>query len=151
MLAGGKGARFEFQPRVGIGMDAERSAVDAEVAAQAHAVDDEPGVLDGRIKRERAPVEAGAALQEPFRQRIPAARHGHRVRRRKRRIGNLLDALPLLEPERPAAVQAERDGREAKRNNKYRSNDVFHGAIISFHRTEDKSANSDRADSAATP
>ena len=107
--AGGERTGGDFQLRPREGLDAANGfAVDGELRAQAHAVHDDPGVLDRLGERERAPVEAGAALAQPFGQHVPASGNGHPVRRGEVGAACGLKGLPLRQGELPAAVQVQR-------------------------------------------
>ena len=103
----GAGGDFQLRPREGLHA-ANRLAVDGELRAQAHAVHDDPGILDRLGERERAPVESGAALAEPFGLHVPAAGHGHPVRRGEVGAACCLKGLSFRQGELPAAVQVQR-------------------------------------------
>ena len=117
MLARGKRTGRDLELRIRERLDAERLTVDAEVAAEPHAVDDEPGVVDGPLKRKRPAVKPRAALQEPLRHRVKAPGDAHRVRRLKRRIRHQLDGLALLETKVPRSVQVDRNSRQQRAHN----------------------------------
>ena len=62
MLACGKRPGLQFEAGVWIRVDAKRTAIDAEIAAQSHAIHDEPGILYRSGEGELAPVEGSPAL-----------------------------------------------------------------------------------------
>ena len=103
--AGGEGAGFEFEACVRVRMDAEGASVDAEIPAQAHAVDHEPRIGNGAVEDERATVECGASLAQPLRHGVEAPRHRHPLRGGESGVGDGFEGLVFLEAEVPRAVK----------------------------------------------
>ena len=134
MRAGGERPRLELELRVGVGMDPEVAAVDLEVPDEAHAVDDEPGVGDGPVERERAAVEPGAAPAEPGRQHVVASGNGDRPGRDEGGVAGLGDRASLLEAELPGTIQVQRGDGGGRHGGRERDNEgqdaVFHASSI---------------------
>ena len=105
MLSRRQGACRNLQLCIRIWMDAEIASVNHELSREAHPVDDKPGVLHRRVYSECAAVKPRAALAQPLRQHVVAARDGNHIRRFERRIRDLAIGFAFLEAELPASVK----------------------------------------------
>ena len=111
--------KFELAPRQRD--ETELLAIDAELPAKPHAVDDEPGVVDGTFEREGATVESRALLHQPLRHRVKDARDGNLVRRREVRLRRIFERGLVRKRELPCSVQVEVRPR-GERSGKQKSN-----------------------------